>query len=62
MSTEAETPRMMLGRRRPTTGVLDSGRNVYRNPVKVSDEMTGAVNKVRARGYRQWVLPGTLTH
>ena len=56
-STEVGTPRMMLGRRRLTTGVLDSGRDVYRNPVKVSDEMTGAVNKVRVRGIQTMGTP-----
>ena len=48
--TEEGTPRTMLGQRRLTTGVFDSERDVYRNPVRVSDGMTGVVNKVRVRG------------
>ena len=47
----------MLGQRRLTTGVFDSERDVYRNPVKVSDKMTGAVNKVRVRGIQTMGTP-----
>ena len=48
--TEAGTPRTMLGRMRLTTGVFDSGRDVYRNPVRVSEGITGVVNKAKVRG------------